>query len=121
MGEARRNYLAELAAAGHSAKGRETPMARLLAIAPTDADAERIARQGAKWLLDSYIDPGVLNYVGNPLDWYVDSVVIHGSPERIVDRIASIRDELGFEYVIGAPLSHETFLAFTDKVLPKLL
>ena len=121
MGEARRNYLAELAAAGHSANGRETPMARLLAIAPTDAEAERIARQGAKWLLDSYIDPGVLNYVGNPLDWYVDSVVIHGSPERVADRIASIRDELGFEYVIGAPLSHETFLAFTDKVLPKLL
>jgi alkanesulfonate monooxygenase SsuD/methylene tetrahydromethanopterin reductase-like flavin-dependent oxidoreductase (luciferase family) len=120
MREARRNYLAELAAAGHSAEGRETPMARLLAIAPTDAEAERIARQGAKWLLDSYIDPAVLNYVGNPLDWYVDSVVIHGTSERVADRIASIRDEIGFEYVVGAPLSHETFLAFTDKVMPKL-
>ena len=121
LGEARRNYLAELAAAGHSATGRETPMARLLAIAPTDAEAERIARQGAKWLLDSYVDPKILSYVGNPLDWYVDSVVIHGTPERVADRIARIRDDSGFEYVIGAPLSHETFLAFTDKVLPKLL
>jgi alkanesulfonate monooxygenase SsuD/methylene tetrahydromethanopterin reductase-like flavin-dependent oxidoreductase (luciferase family) len=121
MGAARRNYLAALTDAGHSATGRETPMARLLAIASTDAEAERIARQGAKWLLDSYIDPKVLSHAGNPLDWYVDSVVIHGTPERVTDRIAGIRDELGFEYLIGAPLSHETFLAFTDKVVPKLV
>ena len=44
MGEARRNYLAELAAAGHSANGRETPMADIGDRA-TDAEAERIARQ----------------------------------------------------------------------------
>ncbi|MGO9265745.1 MAG: LLM class flavin-dependent oxidoreductase [Candidatus Binataceae bacterium] len=121
LGEYRRDYLGALAAAGHSATGRETPMARLLAIAPTDAEAERLARQGAKWLLNSYVDPKILNYVGNPLDWYVDSVVIHGTAERVADRIARLRDESGFAYVIGAPLSHETFLAFTDQVLPKLL
>ena len=119
--KARHNYLAALKTAGHSATGRESPMARLLAIAPTDAEAERIARQGAKWLLDSYVDPKILGDVGDPLDWYVNSVVIHGTAERVADRLAQIRDEYGFEYVIGAPLSHETFLAFTDKVLPKLL
>jgi len=121
MGEARRHYLAALTAGGHSATGRETPMARLLAIASTDAEAERIARQGAKWLLDSYVDPKVLSHVGNPLDWYVNSVVIHGTPERVTDRITRMREEIGLEYIIGAPLSHETFLAFTDQVLPKFL
>ena len=96
-------------------------MARLLAIASTDAEAEQVARQGAKWLLDSYVDPKILSHSGDPLDWYVNSVVIHGTPERVIDRIARIREETGIEYIIGAPLSHETFLAFTDKVLPKLL
>jgi alkanesulfonate monooxygenase SsuD/methylene tetrahydromethanopterin reductase-like flavin-dependent oxidoreductase (luciferase family) len=121
LGEARRNYLEALKASGHSVTGRETPMARLLAIAPTDAEAEQIARQGAKWLLDSYVDNKIINHTGNPLDWYVESVVIHGTPERVADRLMRIRDETGFDYVIGAPLSHETFLAFTDKVLPRLL
>jgi alkanesulfonate monooxygenase SsuD/methylene tetrahydromethanopterin reductase-like flavin-dependent oxidoreductase (luciferase family) len=121
LSEARRNYLSALATAGHSIMGRQTPIARLLAIASTDSEAERIARQGAKWLLGSYVDPKMFNVQGNPLDWYVDAVVIHGTPERVAHRIARLRDESGFKYIIGAPLSHETFLTFTEQVIPKLL
>ncbi len=32
-----------------------------------------------------------------------------------------LREEIHLDYIIGAPLSHETFMSFTDKVLPQLL
>ena len=39
---------------GFEDSGRDIPMARLLALASTKADAEAIARRGAQWLVDSY-------------------------------------------------------------------
>src|SRR5436309_2865484 len=58
-------YQRELEAAGHPTVGRQIPMARLLAIAPTRAAAEETARRGARWLVDSYAGPqhGVLKSV----------------------------------------------------------
>src|SRR5438445_1620713 len=50
-------YQRELEAAGHPTVGRQIPMARLLAIAPTHAAAEETARRGARWLVDSYAGP----------------------------------------------------------------
>jgi len=47
-------------------------------------------------------------------------MVIHGTAERVADQIARLNEEIGLDYMITAPLSHETFLTFTDKVLPKL-
>jgi alkanesulfonate monooxygenase SsuD/methylene tetrahydromethanopterin reductase-like flavin-dependent oxidoreductase (luciferase family) len=47
-------------------------------------------------------------------------MVIHGTAERVVEKIARIRDEINLDYMITAPLSHETFLSFTEHVLPKL-
>ena len=114
-------YKEKLEHYGSSIEGRQIPMARLLAIAPTDAEAAEIARQGAKWLLKTYIDPKLLGIVGDPVQRYVDSVVIHGTPERVVDELARLREEIHLDYMIGAPLSHETFMSFTDKVMPKLL
>ncbi len=121
LGEAKRFYLQKLKEFGHPLAGRDLPMARLLAIASTDAEAANVARQGAQWLLKTYIDPRVLNMGDDPVQRYVDSVVIHGTPERVLDEILRLREEIGLEYMIGAPLSHETFVSFTEKVLPKLL
>ncbi len=103
---------------GHSIDGREIPMARLLAIAPTDREAAQIAYDGAKWLLKTYVDPKRLGIAGDPIQRYVDSIVIHGSPERVAGRIARLREQGHMEYMIGAPLSHGTFLSFTEKVMP---
>lgn len=106
---------------GYSMDGREIPTARLLAIAQTDAEAAKIARDGAKWLLKTYVDPTQLGLgSSDPVNRYLDSVIIHGTVERVADRIAQLHEEAHVDYVIGAPLSHETFLAFTDKVLPRL-
>ena len=51
----------------------------------------------------------------------MNDVVIHGTPERVLDKIAELRETIGLEYLMCAPLSHQTFTLFTEQVLPKLL
>ncbi len=113
-------YRRELKRHSHPIAGRELPHARLLAIAPSDAEAASVAREGARWLLRTYIDPRRFGEV-DPVQRYIDSVVIHGTPERVIDKIARLHEEIGLDYLIGAPLSHQSFLSFTDRVLPKFL
>lgn len=121
IGEQKKFYERKLVEHGHTVAGREMPTARLLAVASTDAEAAEVAREGAKWLLKTYVDPQMIGAVGDPVQRYVDQVIIHGTVERVVDEIARLREELPLDYLIGAPLSHETFMLFTDKVLPKLM
>jgi alkanesulfonate monooxygenase SsuD/methylene tetrahydromethanopterin reductase-like flavin-dependent oxidoreductase (luciferase family) len=114
-------YREQLRANGFSIEGREIPTARLLAIASTDREAAQVAGEGAKWLLKTYVDPKRFADGRDPVQRYIDSVVIHGTAERVADEISRLREEIHLEYLIGAPLSHETSLSFTDKVLPRLL
>ena len=110
-------YRKTLARHGHSLDGRQIPMARFFAVAATDAEAADVARSGARWLLDTYVPPH-MQADADPVQRYVDEVVIHGTPERVRDRLAQLEDELPLDYLIGAPLSHESFVRFTDDVLP---
>ena len=103
----------------YSIEGRQTPMARLLAIAATEEKATEVARQGAQWLVDTYVPPEMYGD-GDPVQRYVDNVVIHGTPERVVDELARLNEEIHLDYIIGAPLSHESFMQFTDYVLPRM-
>jgi alkanesulfonate monooxygenase SsuD/methylene tetrahydromethanopterin reductase-like flavin-dependent oxidoreductase (luciferase family) len=121
LGEKKKFYRQKLAAYGYSMEGRDIPMARLLAIDSTDAAAAEGARQGAQWLLKTYVDPRMFGVVGDPVQRYVDSVVIHGTVERVIDELARLREEIDLQYMIGAPLGHKTFMAFTEQVLPKFL
>ena len=122
IGQQWERYRDWLSENGYTIGGREIPTARLLAIAGTDAEAADIARDGAKWLLKTYFDPTQLGFGGgDPVRRYIDSVVIHGTADRVADHIARLHEEVHLDYLIGAPLSHETFLAFTDKVLPRLV
>lgn len=121
IGEQRRLYEQQLQAHGHSIDGREIPVARLLAIAETDAAAADVAREGARWLLKTYVNPQGRSNPDELLHLYVDSVIIHGTIEGVVDKIARLREEIGLNYLIGAPLSHQTFLSFTNYVLPRFL
>jgi alkanesulfonate monooxygenase SsuD/methylene tetrahydromethanopterin reductase-like flavin-dependent oxidoreductase (luciferase family) len=114
-------YREKLAAHGHSMVGRDLPVALLIAIAPSDTQAADVARQGAQWLLKTYMDPKVIGANGDPVQHYMDRVIVHGTPERVTDNLLRLRDQTRMTYLIGAPLSHITFKAFTDKVLPKLL
>jgi alkanesulfonate monooxygenase SsuD/methylene tetrahydromethanopterin reductase-like flavin-dependent oxidoreductase (luciferase family) len=126
---AKRNYYDEsLKTAGFSPAGRDIPMARFIALAETDAEAEQVARRGATWLAGAYVGPthnAVVQEVrdNRPPDLvqhYVDQVILHGTPGRVIDRIHALRGDAGLEYLLCAPLSHDSFLALTNKVLPRL-
>jgi alkanesulfonate monooxygenase SsuD/methylene tetrahydromethanopterin reductase-like flavin-dependent oxidoreductase (luciferase family) len=112
-------YRTELAAGGYVAEGRTIPIARLVAIAPTDAEAREVARRGAQWTVTSYAKRHRTDGV-DPVERYVNEVVIHGSPGRVVDELVRLREEIGLEYLLAAPLSHQSFLLLTDEVLPAL-
>lgn len=121
IGEKMETWRRLLAQHGHKTEGRVIPTVRLIAIAGTDSKAAEVARDGARWLLRTYVNPsGERGDSETMLRRYVDSMVIHGTPERVVEEIARLREEIHLDYMITAPLSHETFISFTDHVLPKL-
>ena len=129
IGRKRGLYREALARHGYSEAGREVPVARLLAVAATDSEAREVARQGAAWTVGSYASPkgsrrneGIdLREGEDPVERYVRDVVIHGTPERVADEIISLREEASIEYLMCAPLSHESFMLFTEKVMPRLI
>jgi alkanesulfonate monooxygenase SsuD/methylene tetrahydromethanopterin reductase-like flavin-dependent oxidoreductase (luciferase family) len=129
LGVKRRRYRDKLAAAGFSEQGRDIPMARLIALAPTTSEAEAVARRGAQWLVDAYAGPQhehrksmpARTYDGkDPAQHYVDSVILHGTPDSMIDQIARLKEEIGLGYLMCAPLSRESFRLLADKVLPRL-
>ncbi|MGF1596579.1 MAG: LLM class flavin-dependent oxidoreductase [Acidimicrobiales bacterium] len=139
-------WAADMVAAGHDPIGYDIPMARLLAIAPTDAEAEAVARRGAGWMIGSYvgtapttggpstIDDGTdgdgqppenapidVRPDVDPVDRYVDDVIVWGTPERVTEELQRLASELPLRYLMAAPLSNESFRLLTDEVLPVLL
>jgi alkanesulfonate monooxygenase SsuD/methylene tetrahydromethanopterin reductase-like flavin-dependent oxidoreductase (luciferase family) len=128
IGRKRRFYADRLAAAGHSIAGRDLPVARLVAIAETSEKAAQVARDGAQWIVNSYFgsqhnpvgvaDP---NQTGvDPVQRYIDEVIVHGTPDAVLDDILRLREEIGLDYLLAAPLSHQSFMLLTEKILPRL-
>ena len=109
--------------------GRVIPTARLLAVGLTEREAEDVARAGAAWTVTSYANPtkragpsSLFHAEGvDPVERYLTDVVIRGTPDRVTDKILELRETIGLDYLMCAPLSHESFTLFTEKVLPKLL
>jgi alkanesulfonate monooxygenase SsuD/methylene tetrahydromethanopterin reductase-like flavin-dependent oxidoreductase (luciferase family) len=112
--------------AGHERAGREIPIGRLVAVAETDAKALEIARRGAQWTAGAYLPKEALaRFSGrdepvDPVDHYLDGVVVHGSPERVVDTLLALEEEVPLGYLLLSPLSEKTFGLFTDRVLPHI-
>jgi alkanesulfonate monooxygenase SsuD/methylene tetrahydromethanopterin reductase-like flavin-dependent oxidoreductase (luciferase family) len=117
-------YREGLEKAGQEATGREIPIGRLVAVAETDAQAAEIARRGAKWTAGSYLPKQALSVFRpdeqdvDPVDHYLRDVVIHGCPERVVDTLQRLEEEVPLGYLLLSPLSEKTFGLFTDRVLP---
>ncbi|MPY92817.1 MAG: LLM class flavin-dependent oxidoreductase [Acidimicrobiia bacterium] len=122
-----------LEAAGFSSAGRDIPMARLVAVAPTTAEAEEVARRGASWMIGSYANPakravvrGDVTEAGrpgaqaDPVQRYVDDVIVWGTPTSVVDQLGELAETMPLDYLLAAPLSHQSFELLTDEVLPKV-
>ena len=126
----RLHYAAGLEAAGYSDKGRTIPMSRLVAVDDTPEKARAVAKRVAEWTLASYIGPqhaanvrqGTTRDFGgkDPVDFYLDDVMIHGTAEHVVDQIQSFGAEIGMTYLMAAPMSGRSFRLLTDKVLPRI-
>ena len=107
---------------------QDTPMARVMAIAPRDEQAKRIAREAAFWMFNSYFEQtsGVPEEEQKAtqerrLDDYVENTVIWGCPERVADRLIELEETLPLQYLLAAPLSHNTFTHLVDEVMPRVL
>jgi alkanesulfonate monooxygenase SsuD/methylene tetrahydromethanopterin reductase-like flavin-dependent oxidoreductase (luciferase family) len=128
IGIKRRFYLERLEAAGFSAAGRDLPIARLLALGDTAAEAAEVARRGVEWRVDSYFGAqhnpvGVKDPTAPGADRvrrYLDEVILHGTPEAVLDDILRLRTEIGLDYLLCVPLSHKSFGLLTEKILPRL-
>jgi alkanesulfonate monooxygenase SsuD/methylene tetrahydromethanopterin reductase-like flavin-dependent oxidoreductase (luciferase family) len=117
-------YVADMTSGGFDVPA-DTPMARLVAVAATDAEAEDVARAGAAWTVGAYAhgkgadsmgwsgdDPGAR------VESYVEDRIVWGSAPRVRDELARLQEEMRLQYLMIAPLSHDSFLRFTDDVLP---
>ncbi len=122
-------YRVALEQHGFSIAGRTLPMARLVAVAASDAEAEEVARRGARWTVGAYVNPKQLGafrpggagaHEMDPIEHYLNGVVIHGSPARVVDEIQRLKSEMFLDYLLLAPLSERSFQLFTDEVLPRV-
>jgi alkanesulfonate monooxygenase SsuD/methylene tetrahydromethanopterin reductase-like flavin-dependent oxidoreductase (luciferase family) len=129
IGEKRALYDETLRAHGHPTEGRVIPTARLLAVGDTDEEAREVARAGATWTVGAYANPKTRTgppaphhlVPGDPVERYMNDVIVHGAPERVLDTLVELRETIGLDYLMCAPLSHKSFVLFTDKVLPKLI
>ncbi len=128
IGRKRRLYAERLAGAGFSESGRDIPVARLVALAGDTRRAAEVARNGAEWIVNSYLGAqhrpvmqGNFSPEGvDPVQRYLDEVILHGTPEAVTEQILRLRDEIGLDYLLCAPLSHESFMLLTERVLPRL-
>jgi alkanesulfonate monooxygenase SsuD/methylene tetrahydromethanopterin reductase-like flavin-dependent oxidoreductase (luciferase family) len=124
----RRHYASKLIEAGYADSGREIPMARLVAVDETAEKARAVAKRVAEWTIASYVGP---KHSGNvrqgpardfggkdPVDYYLDDVMVHGTAESVVDQILGFGEQIGMTYLMAAPMSGRSFRLLTDKVLP---
>ena len=92
------HYVGEMAANGFAAP-EDTPMARLVAVAATDEEAEQIARNGAAWTIGAYAHGAGATSMGHDpdgevaerIEGYVRDRIIWGSPARVRDELARLR------------------------------
>jgi alkanesulfonate monooxygenase SsuD/methylene tetrahydromethanopterin reductase-like flavin-dependent oxidoreductase (luciferase family) len=123
----RRLYADTLAAAGFSDANRDIPMARLIAVDETAEKARAVARRVAEWTVASYVGKAgnvrqeTRSYGGkDPIDHYLDDVMIHGTAESVAEQIQAFGAEIGMNYLMAAPMSGRSFRLLTDKVLPRI-
>ena len=120
----RKRYGEQMTAAGHSADGRDIPMARLFAVSASKDRAEAIARRGAGWMLGAYMGPQHRNDHStpaptvDPVERYVNEVIIHGTPDDVIDQIEALKETAKLNYLLCAPLSQDSFTLLTDEIIP---
>jgi alkanesulfonate monooxygenase SsuD/methylene tetrahydromethanopterin reductase-like flavin-dependent oxidoreductase (luciferase family) len=125
----RRHYAAKLVEAGFTDTNRTIPMSRLIAVDETAEKAHAVAKRVAEWTIAAYVGArhGAVrqgpprDFGGkDPVQFYLDDVMIHGTPESVVDQIQAFGEQIGMNYLMAAPMSGRSFRLLTDKVVPRI-
>jgi alkanesulfonate monooxygenase SsuD/methylene tetrahydromethanopterin reductase-like flavin-dependent oxidoreductase (luciferase family) len=134
-------YKSTLEGAGHVYGDREIPVTRSVGIGETDEDGMALGRRGAEFMFGNYlknqsnirggsqlaaegktqVNDAVLaaeREKVDPIERYINEVALCGSPEKVIDDIERLRETNGIDYLMIAPLGHESFIRFTEKVMP---
>lgn len=126
-------YQEVMEAHGHVVGDRDLPIVRFVALGDTHAQAEEVARHSSAWTVGAYAKP---NKSGrpreqipgheqdleiDPVDRYLNDVAIVGTATEVVDRFKELGAEVPMNYLMLAPMSQDTFVRFTNDVLPKLV
>lgn len=142
--ERRQFYKEKLTAAGHVFEGRDIPVARTVAVGDTMEEGLALGKRGAEFMFGSYLRKaenirGGPNAAAegktqtneavqaaerenvDPVERYVNNVALCGSPEKIIDDIQRLQETNDLDYLMIAPLGHESFIRFTEKVIPHFL
>ena len=142
--EKRAFYKSKLEGAGFSFSGRDIPLTRTVAVGETMEEGLEMGRRGAQFMFGNY-----LKNKGNirggeqaaaegktqqndailaaerenvdPIERYVNNVALCGDPAKVIDDIERLREENNLEYLMIAPLGHDSFIRFTEKVMPHFL
>jgi len=56
----------------------------------------------------------------DPITFYLEDVILHGTPEDVADQIRALQADAGMTYLMAAPLSRRSFALLTDQVLPRI-
>lgn len=70
--------------------------------------------EGARWAPAA----GGRGSLDESVDRYMNEGIVWGTPEMVIDQIERLREEINLDYLLLAPLSHQSILTFTEKVLP---
>src|SRR5262249_17655771 len=80
----------------------------------------------AGWIVGSYMGKSGAFFdpkgpQRDPIERYLDGVVVYGTPEKVIDELQRLEEEMFLDYLLAAPLSHESLVLSRERVLPKLV
>ena len=50
----------------------------------------------------------------------MQDTIIYGTPDAVVDQLQELNETISLDYLLCNPLSHSTFIEFTESVLPRV-
>ncbi|MCK9994429.1 MAG: hypothetical protein Dbin4_02949, partial [Alphaproteobacteria bacterium] len=118
---------------GHVVGDRDLPIVRYVAVAETRAQAEALARASSGWTVGAYANADKTAHLRSssatiladpkvdPVERYLNDVVILGTASEVLDRLKQLEEEIPMNYLMAAPMGHDSFMRFTRDVLPKLV
>lgn len=126
IADKQRHYEQRIGPGYESVCNADRPIARLIAVAETETKAKAIAERGAAFSARYVPQHAVAMFrqgqsFTDPIDHYMNNVILYGMPEKIVDDLRRLEDEISLRYLLLSPLSERTFELFTEQVLPSFV